>query len=155
MTVLYHFICNARHEMKWYAWKRYSFQAEPPCLGHYREYSHPQAQHKIMTVVLFTTRIWLCSRLCVCVRYLSVKVQTSRRVLKKQTIIDIVELVQASLVLPLLFNGRLTLFRLGFIDLTMTRGWEGGDSAHLPFMTSSTLKLHWSNDDEFLKSLYQ
>jgi len=64
----------------------------------------------------------------VCVRYLSVKVQTSRRVLKKQIIIDIVELVQASLVLPLLFNGTLTLFRLGFIDLTMTRGWEGGVS---------------------------
>jgi len=73
---------------------------------------------------------------------LSVEVRTSRRVLREQTIIDIVELVRASLVLPLLFYGGLALFRLGFVDLAMTRGWEGGDSAHLPFMTSSTLKLH-------------
>jgi len=76
------------------------------------------------------------------VRYLGVEVRASGRVLGKRTIVDIVELVRASLVLPLLFDGGLTLFRLGFIDLAMTRGWEGGDSAHLPFMTSSTLKLH-------------
>jgi len=73
---------------------------------------------------------------------LGVGVRTSGRVLKRQTVVDIVGLVRASLVLPLLFDGGLTLFGLGFIDLTMTRGWEGGDSAHLPFMTSSTLKLH-------------